>query len=88
MIPYIGPYFQLLVTLDSFCSFFLSFKSKMDGQSKLAAQAFGIVHDHSTKRARREELEQLKQDLQQAQAENDRLKWAHTVALNHYEPLA
>ena len=56
----------------------------MDGQSVLAAQAFGIVHDHSTKRARREELEQLKQDLQHAQAENDRLKWAHKMVLKDW----
>ncbi len=53
----------------------------MDGQSMLAAQAFGIVRDHSTKRDGREELEQLKQDLQQAQAETDRLKWAHKMVL-------
>ena len=50
----------------------------------LVAQTFGVVQDHSTKRARREELEQLKQDLKQAQTENDRLKWAHKMVLKDW----
>jgi hypothetical protein len=54
----------------------------MDGQ--LAAQALGIAHDHSTESAGREELEKLKQDLEQARAENDRLKWAHKMVLKDW----
>ena len=54
----------------------------MDGQ--LTENTFGISHDRSAERAVREELKKLKQDLQQARAENDRLEWAHKMVLKDW----
>ena len=54
----------------------------MDGQ--LAAHTSGISHDRSAERAVREELKKLKQDLEQTQAENGRLKWAHKMVLKDW----
>ena len=57
----------------------------MGRQSKLVEQAFGIAHHPSTERTGREELKKLKQELEQVQAENEPLKWAHKMVLNDWK---